>query len=116
MIQYLHNLYEAHKGGISMRKKEDQNFELLNSLKTASEIGIIHIEDVIFQSPDTDVNISETYVKTGVLDELLSLLKKVQKVKTLKRLKQLLKKNAIPIQLIVMDEFWGDFYELICTL
>ena len=99
-----------------MSKKEEQKFDLLEELQKAAVTGKTIVEDAIFQAPSEDVNISETFVKLSELEELENLLKKAENAKTIKDFKKLLTEESIPVELVVMDQFWGDFQELIYKL
>ena len=99
-----------------MSKKEEQKFDLLEELRKAAVTGRTIVEDAIFQAPSEDVNISETFVKLSELEELENLLEKAENAKTIKDFKKLLTEESIPVELVVMDQFWGDFQELIYKL
>ena len=99
-----------------MLRKEDQKFDLLEELRKAAGTGKAIVEDAIFQAPSEDVSISETFVKASELEKLENLLKKAEKAKTLDEIRKLLNEETIPVELVVMDQFWGEFQELIYEL
>lgn len=99
-----------------METKKEQEFDLLESIQKAAKNGLIIVQDVIFQAPVENVNISETFVKQEVLETLEILLEKVHSAKTIEEVKMLLNEKSIPVELVIMDQFWGDFQELIYKL
>ena len=101
------------KGEIFMKTKKTQNFDLLESIRCNAQIGLTRIQDVILQAPDKTVHISETLVESKVLEDLKVLLEKVQSAKTIGAVRMILSERSVPVELVVADQFWGDFQELI---
>lgn len=99
-----------------MSKKEDQKFDLLEELRKATQTGKTIVENAISQSTSGDVSISETSVKASELKRLGKLLKKAEKATTIGDLRKLLNEETIPLELVIMDQFWGDFQKLIYEL
>lgn len=96
-----------------MKTKKKQNFDLLESIRSNAQRGLIIIQDIILQAPDKTIHISETLVEPKVLEDLELLLKKVQSAKTIGEVRLILNTRSLPVELIVADQFWGDFYDLI---
>ena len=96
-----------------MKNKKKQNFDLLESIRNTAQRGLTIIQDVLFQAPDKTIHISETLVETKVLEDLEALLEIVQSAKTIGEVKQILNTRSIPAELVVTDQFWGDFQDLI---
>ena len=99
-----------------MENKKEQNFDLLESIQIAAQAGQRLVHDVIFQAPDETVLISETLVSIKELEKLEVLIEKIKKTKTIEELRLLLDKNTLPVELVIIDQFWGDFQELIKEL
>ena len=91
-------------------KKTEQNFDLLKSLREAAGKGLAMIEETIAQGPD------EAYVKTKELKALKALLEKAEQAQTLEEMRRLINEDSIPVELVVFEQFWGDFQELIYKL
>ena len=99
-----------------MSKKEEQNFDLLKKIRKVAGIGKKIVEDAIFQAPSEDISISETFVKASELEKLEKMLGKAEKARTLNGIKKWLNEETIPVELVVMDQFWGEFQDLIYAL
>lgn len=99
-----------------MKNKKEQKFDLLESLRKAAEDGLIIVQDAIFQAPDENVHISETFVRQVELESLEILLGKVKEAQTIEEVQMLLNEDSIPVELVIIDQFWGDFQELIYKL
>lgn len=91
-------------------KKAEQNFDLLECLREAAKKGIVMVEDAIAQGPD------EAYVKEEEYQNLKKLLEKAEQVQTLEEMKRLINEDSIPVELVITEQFWGDFQELIYKL
>ena len=99
-----------------MKTKKEQKFDLLESLRKAAESGLIIVQGAIFQAPGENVHISGTIVKQEELTTLEIILGLVQKAETIEDVQMLLDEDSLPVELVIMDQFWGDFQELIYKL
>lgn len=99
-----------------MSKKEDQKFDLLEELRKAAKKGRNIIRDAISESSSEDVVINNTVINTYSLEKLEELLIKTERVKTLNGVRKLLNEETIPLELVIVDQFWGNFQELIYKL
>lgn len=99
-----------------MKTKKEQKFDLLESLRKAAETGLTIVHDAIFQAPGENVHISETFVKLDELESLEKLLGKVTVAETVEEMRMLLNEDSLPVELVIIDQFWGDFQELIYKL
>lgn len=99
-----------------MKTKKEQKFDLLKNLRKSAENGLIIVQDAIFQAPGENVHISETFVRQEELESLEVLLGKVKEAQTIEEVQMLLDEDSIPVELVIIDQFWGDFQELIYKL
>lgn len=99
-----------------MSKKEDQKFDLLEELRKAAKKGKNIIRDAISESSSKDVVINNTVINTSSLEKLEELLIKTERVKTLNGARKLLNEETIPLELVIVDQFWGNFQKLIYEL
>lgn len=99
-----------------MKKQKEQKFDLLESLRKAAETGLMIVHGAIFQASGENVYISETFVRLEELEILENLLGKVKAAKTIEEMYMLLNEDSLPVELVITDQFWGDFQELIYKL
>ena len=99
-----------------MTTKNTTNYNLLDNLRKAAESGIILIQDSILQSSGDIVNICNAKISIKELDELEKLLEKIKGAKSIEEEKQLLTVDSLPTELVIIDQFWGDFQRLIYKL
>ena len=99
-----------------MTTKNTTNYNLLDNLRKAAESGIILIQDSILQSSCYIVNIGNAKISIKELDELEKLLEKIKGAKSIEEEKQLLTVDSLPTELVIIDQFWGDFQRLIYKL
>lgn len=97
-------------------KNNSTNFNLLDNLREAAESGIILIQDSILQSSGKIVSICDTNISIKELDELEKLLEKVKVATSIEEMKTLLTKDSLPTELVIIDQFWGDFQRSIYKL
>ena len=91
-------------------------FDLLEELRKAAKKGRNIIRDAISESSSEDVVINNTVINTYSLEKLEELLIKTERVKTLNGVRKLLNEETIPLELVIVDQFWGNFQELIYKL
>ena len=99
-----------------MTTKNTTNSNLLDNLRKAAESGIILIQDSILQSSGDIVSMGNVKISIKELDELDKLLKKIKRAKSIEEEKQLLTVDSLPTELVIIDQFWGDFQRLIYKL
>ncbi len=99
-----------------MTTKNTTNSNLLDNLRKAAESGIILIQDSILQSSGDIVSIGNAKISIKELDELEKLLEKIKGAKSIEEEKQLLTVDSLPTELVIIDQFWGDFQRLIYKL
>lgn len=99
-----------------MLKQEEQKFDLLENLREAARTGITITKDAMSRCSEKDVSISGTFVSASELTELKKLLIKAEQAKSIEELRLLLNEDSIPVELVIIDQFWGRFQELIYNL
>lgn len=99
-----------------MLEKEDQEFDLLEELRKAAGTGRATVKEAIYQASREDVSISKTIVKASELEKFAELLEKVEVAENLIQIRKLLGEDTIPVELVIMDQFWGKFQKLIYVL
>ena len=99
-----------------MLKQEEQKFDLLGNLRKTAEKGKKIVRKAILQSSGESVSISNTFVKVSELEELERLLQKAEQAKSINELRVLLNEDSIPVELVITDQFWGNFQRLIYNL
>ena len=99
-----------------MSKKEDQKFDLLEELREAAKRGKSIIRDAISESSSENVIVNDTIIAKSCLEKLEEALIKMERVKTLNGARKLLNEETIPLELVIVNQFWGDFQELIYQL
>lgn len=99
-----------------MTTKNTTNSNLLDNLRKAAESGIILIQDSILQSSGDIVSMGNAKISIKELDELDKLLEKIKGAKTIEEMKKLLTLDCLPTELVIINQFWGDFQRLIYKL
>lgn len=99
-----------------MLKQEEQKFDLLENFREAARRGITIIKEATSRCSEEDVSINGTFVSAFELTELKKLLIKAEQAKSIKELRMLLNEDSIPVELVIIDQFWGGFQELIYNL
>lgn len=99
-----------------MKRQEAQNFDLLEKFRITARNGKEIVEKAISEAKSTDVTISGTYVKSTELKKLKKTLEKVEKAQDLEEIRGLLNEETIPVELVIIDQYWGNFQVLIYEL
>ncbi len=99
-----------------MAQKKEENFELFKQIKAYVTLAEERVENAISRATGEDVCISDALVKVNELQKFFSSLKDAEKAKNFKEIRKFLKEDTIPLELVVMDPFWGEFQKLIYDL
>ena len=95
---------------------KEQKFDLIESLQKAAETGLTIVQDAIFQTTGENVYISETFIRLAELESLENLLEEVKVAETIDEMGLVLNEDSLPVELVIFDQFWGEFQELIYKL